>query len=81
MKKLLFVTLTLICTLGAVAQMRSNVETDSVRMAEYREQIGLDMTVPDFDVKKIDEAKMGTRLANFLHFYEEVKEKVYILAG
>ena len=59
------------CTVGAVAQVRANVETDSARMAEYREQIGLDMSVPDFDVKKIDDAKMGTRLANILRYLEE----------
>jgi len=59
------------CTVGAVAQVRANVETDSVRMAEYREQIGLDMSVPDFEVKKIDDKKMGARLANLLHYFEE----------
>lgn len=42
-----------------------------MRMAEYREQIGLDMSVPDFQVKKIDDAKMGTRLANILRYFEE----------
>ena len=71
MKKLLFVIMMLVCTVGAAAQVPSNVETDSVRIAEYREQIGLDMSVPDFQVKKIDEAKMGTRLANLLRYFEE----------
>ena len=55
----------------ASAQVRIGVQADSVRMAEYREQIGLDMSVPDFEVKKIDEAKMGTRLANLLRYFEE----------
>lgn len=53
------------------AQLNVGVQTDSARMAEYREQIGLDMSVPDFEVKKIDEAKMGTRLANLLRYFEE----------
>ncbi len=61
----------LICALDADAQVRIGVQTDSARMAEYREQIGLDMSVPDFQVKKIDEAKMGTRLANILRYFEE----------
>ena len=61
----------LVCTLGASAQLSIGVQTDSARMAEYREQIGLDMSVPDFEVKKIDEAKMGTRLANLLRYFEE----------
>ncbi len=71
MKKLLFISLMLVCTLCASAQLNVGVQTDSVRMAEYREQIGLDMSVPDFEVKKIDEAKMGARLANLLRYFEE----------
>lgn len=35
----------------------------SDRMSAYREAIGLDMTVPDFETKKIDAKVMGTRLA------------------
>lgn len=71
MKKLLFIILMLICTLGATAQVRIGVQTDSARMAEFREQIGLDMSIPDFEVKKIEEAKMGTRLANLLRYFDE----------
>lgn len=71
MKRLFYILLLLICTLGASAQVRIGVQADSARMVEYREQIGLDMSVPDFQVKKIDEAKMGTRLANLLRFFEE----------
>lgn len=71
MKKLFYILLMLVCTVGASAQLNVGVQTDSARMAEYREQIGLDMSVPDFVVKKIDEAKMGTRLANLLRYFEE----------
>lgn len=71
MKKLFYVILMLICTLGADAQLPSNVEPDSARVAEYREKIGLDMSVPDFELKKIDDKKMGTRLTNLLRFFEE----------
>ena len=38
---------------------------------EIREKIGLDMSVSDFEVKKIDDKKMGTRLANLLRYLEE----------
>ena len=71
MKRLFYILLMLVCTLSASAQLSIGVQTDSARMAEYREQIGLDMSVPDFEVKKIDEAKMGTRLTNLLRFFEE----------
>ena len=30
------------------------VQSDSLKRAELREKIGLDMTVPDFETKKID---------------------------
>lgn len=40
-------------------------------MAEYREKIGIDMTVADFDTKKIDEKVMGTRLAGILNYLLE----------
>ena len=71
MKKLLFVIMLFVCTMCASAQVRIGVQADSARMAEYREQIGLDMLLPDFEVKKIDDAKMGTRLANLLRYFEE----------
>lgn len=71
MRKLFFVILMLVCGLGASAQIKTGVQTDSARMAEYKEQTGLDMSVPDFEVKKIDDKKMGTRLANLLRFFEE----------
>lgn len=37
-------------------------------MAEYREKIGIDMTVANFDTKKIDEKVMGTCLAGILNY-------------
>ena len=50
-------------------------QRDSARQVEYREKIGLDYSMSDFSVTSIDEKKMGSRLANLLHFYEEVKEQ------
>lgn len=53
--------------MGVNAQLRI-VQTDSAKIAEYRERIGIDMTVPDFETKKIDTKVMGTRLAGILGF-------------
>lgn len=38
----------------------------SDRMAKYREAIGLDYSMPDYSVKKIDAKVMGPRLAKIL---------------
>lgn len=62
--------------LNIKAQWFQTVEQrDSARQAECREKIGLDYSMPDFCVTSIDEKKMGSRLANLLYFYEEVKEQ------
>ena len=50
-------------------------QRDSARQAEYREKIGLDYSMPDYSVTSIDEKKMGSRMANLLRFYEEVKNQ------
>lgn len=50
-------------------------QRDSIQKAEYKEKIGMDCSMPDFSVTSIDEEKMGSRLANLLRFYEEVKEQ------
>lgn len=60
----------LICGMSMYAQSIP-VTTDSIRNAEYREKIGLDMSVPDFETKKIDGKVMGTRLAGILEFLLE----------
>lgn len=46
-------------------------QTDSLKRAELREKIGLDLTVPDFDTKKIDARVMGERLAGMLDYLME----------
>ena len=64
--------LLLSATLSAQSHQPSDLRPQtSDRMAAYREAIGLDMSVPDFVVKKIDDAKMGARLANLLRYFEE----------
>ena len=53
-------------SLTTSAQLRTGYQTDSVKNAEYREKIGIDMTVPDFETKKIDGKVMGTHLASLI---------------
>lgn len=45
--------------------------TDSVKRAEMREKIGLDLSVPDFETKRIDAKVMGERLAGILDYLME----------
>ena len=58
-------------SLTSFAQLRVSTQTDAEKQAVYRERIGLDYSMPNYSVKKIDEAKMGTRLANILRYFEE----------
>lgn len=46
-------------------------QTDSVKRAEMREKIGLDLSVPDFETKRIDAKVMGERLAGMLDYLME----------
>ena len=74
MKKILF---TLCLLLGAM-NVSAQSHQPSDRMAAYREAIGLDMTVPDFETKKIDAKVMGTRLAGILEYLlENYKQGTY----
>ncbi len=53
-------------------------QTDSIVLANYRIEIGLDLTVPDFDAKSVDATVMGTRLAGLLDYlFENYKQLVY----
>ena len=61
----------LMVSMGMNAQIKVGYQTDSAKMAEYRERIGLDMTVPDYETKKIDAKVMGTRLAGILEYLLE----------
>ena len=59
-------------TLSAQSHQPSDIRLQpSDRMAAYREAIGLDMSVPDFDTKKIDAKVMGPRLAGILEYLLE----------
>ena len=64
-----------LCFQSASAQTR--VLSDEAKK-EIREKIGLDMTVPDFETKKIDAKVMGTRLAGILEYLlENYKQASY----
>lgn len=72
MKLRFFITgLLLMAPLAMSAQLRTGYQTDSVRNAEYRKKIAIDMSVPDFETKKIDGKVMGTHLASLIEFLLE----------
>ena len=66
--------ITIFLLLGATsisAQTSTKQTLDSVKIAEYREKLSLDYSMPDYSVKKIDETKIGSHLANILRYFEE----------
>ena len=67
--------LMLMVSMIASAQIWTGYKSDSVRLAEYREQIGLDYSMPDYSVTTIDEKKIGSHLANILRCYEEANDQ------
>lgn len=71
MKSLILTFLLLLSTVSLSAQWRSTKLSEEEKRAEYREKIGLDMSVPDFSTKKIDAKVMGTRLAGILEYLLE----------
>ena len=72
MKYRFFITaLMLMASLTMSAQLRTGYQTDSVKNAEFREKIAIDMSVPDFETKKIDGKVMGKHLASLLEFLLE----------
>jgi hypothetical protein len=62
----------------AIPQCLSAQEQDDKKREELRQQIGLDYAMPDYNVNKIDEKKIGTHLANMLRFLEKnYKDTIY----
>lgn len=59
--RMIITALMLMVSMGMDAQIRVGYQTDSAKIAEYRERIGIDMTVPDFETKKIDAKVMGSK--------------------
>ena len=74
MKHYLLLLFLLLGAAGATnlfAQTSSKSSMDSAQIAEYRANFALDYSMPDYSVKKIDDNKMGSRLANILRYFEE----------
>ena len=74
MKQTLLLLFLLLGAAGATslfAQTSSNPSMDSAQIAEYRAKLALDYSMPDYSVKKIDETKIGSHLANILRYFEE----------
>lgn len=68
----------LMVSMGMDAQIKVGYQTDSVKIAEYRERIGIDMSVPDYETKKIDAKVMGMHLAGILEYLlENYKQGTY----
>jgi hypothetical protein len=62
----------------SILSLAQTKQTDSIRLANYRTEIGLDLTVPDFNTKSIDATVMGTRLAGLLDYlFENYKQLIY----
>lgn len=68
MKQILLTMLLLLGAGNVNAQVWTVQRSDSAKQTEYRENIGIDMTVADFETKKIDEKVMATRLADILNY-------------
>lgn len=70
MKRIVFVFLMLFCCAsGLMAQTTEQPEDPKV--AELRQQIGIDYSMPDFKTKKIDGAVIGTHLAGMLNLLQK----------
>ena len=54
-------------------------QADDAQRAKYKQEIGLDMSVPDYQTKRIDPKVMGPRLAGILNYIlENYQQSVYI---
>lgn len=78
MKKILFSLLFLLGTLSLSAQSQSNPSSDNQKSIVLRQQIGLDYSMPDYSVKKIDASVIGPRLAKILtRLLDTYKQPLY----
>jgi len=64
MKKQILLTILMLMTFGMSAQ--TYLQGEDEKVIEMRQKIGIDYTVPDYDVKKPDAKVMGWRLAKML---------------
>ena len=70
MKKLFLLSLLMLSAFSMFAQTTAEQRKEQ-KNAEYRDQIGIDLSVPDYDVKKPDAKVMGWRLAKILQSLEK----------
>lgn len=67
MKRIILLTmLMLTCTISMNAQCSD--QSHDAKTEQLRQQIGIDYSMPDYSVKKIDEKIIGSRLAKQLQF-------------
>lgn len=68
--------LLMVSLMGAVQPIAA--QSEAARRAEVKEKIGLDLSVPDFETKRIDAKVMGERLAGILaYLMENYHQTVY----
>ena len=53
------------------AQSTWTTTNEAKYKSDIRQKLNLDYSMPDYSVKKIDERKMGSHLANILRYFEE----------
>ena len=59
-------------------QMSEPQQADDAQRAKYKQEIGLDMSVPDFQTKSINPKVMGSRLVGILNFIlKNYQQSVY----
>lgn len=75
--KLLFMFL-LVCISVVTSAHPLLAQTEEAKRSKTRESIGLDLSVPDFDTKRIDANVMGVRLAGIIDYLmENYQQSVY----
>lgn len=68
MKRVCLVIVSLFVGMASMFAQYSEEQRDSIRLEQYKQEIGIDMTVPDFEITKLDSVLMGTRLYNIITF-------------
>lgn len=66
--------------MSCIASMNAQTSSqdENPKVTDLRQKIGLDYSMPDYNVKKIDAKKIGYRLAGILHYLEEnYKQGIY----
>lgn len=78
MKSILLSLLLLLGAASLSAQTVAETDKQSLYNAELRQQIGLDYSMPDYSVKKIEASVIGPRLAKILiRLLDDFKQPLY----